>query len=142
MSDFQKNYDMLLQFTSNCRGQGANKRPGHLKNSVLPFCVVAIVDVFVWIPNSTLCAGSLDLFYIISYYINWAKTSWTYSMSIWHSLIIQKLSEYYTLHKFFDVKFCTCAFVNADTLYFIYPAAKATNKNLEASAWVNYSNSY
>ena len=26
----------------------------------------------------TLCLKSLDTFYIVSYYINWVKTSWTY----------------------------------------------------------------
>ena len=28
---------------------------------------------------NTICPRSLDLIYIVSYFINWVKTSWTYS---------------------------------------------------------------
>ena len=38
-----------------------------------------LVDVSV---SSTICPRSLDPFYIVSYYINWAMTSWTYSFVI------------------------------------------------------------
>ena len=30
---------------------------------------------------NTVCQGIIDPFYIVSYYINWAKTSWIYSIS-------------------------------------------------------------
>ena len=29
----------------------------------------------------TVCSKSLDPFYIVTYYIKWVKTSWTYSMT-------------------------------------------------------------
>ena len=35
----------------------------------------------------TVCPGSSDPFYIVSYYIKWVTTSWTYSMVYKHRLI-------------------------------------------------------
>ena len=32
--------------------------------------------------NSTVCPGSSDPFYIVTYYIEWVTTSWTYSILV------------------------------------------------------------
>ena len=32
--------------------------------------------------QDTICPGSSDPFYIVSYYINWVTTSWTHGMTI------------------------------------------------------------
>ena len=34
----------------------------------------------------TVCPGSSDLFYIVTYYIKWVTTSWTYSISVFNTI--------------------------------------------------------
>ena len=34
----------------------------------------------------TVCPGSSDLFYILTYYIKWVTTSWTYSISVFNTI--------------------------------------------------------
>ena len=42
--------------------------------------------------DSTVCLRSLEPFYIVTYYMNWAKTSWTYSMQLCKVHAWQKMS--------------------------------------------------
>ena len=39
-------------------------------------------EIFCTRENCTVCPGSSDPFYLVSYYIKWVTTSWTYSMNM------------------------------------------------------------
>ena len=43
---------------------------------------------------ATVCPGSSDPFYIVTYYIKWITTSWTYSIILTQSLIYDPLYWY------------------------------------------------
>ena len=45
------------------------------------FSLIIIITLVGLSEVNTECLGSLDTFYILSYYINWVKTSLTYSMN-------------------------------------------------------------
>ena len=44
----------------------------------------------------TVCPGSSDPFYIVTYQIKWVTTSWTHSMNSTNAAIIQKLLKLIT----------------------------------------------
>ena len=44
--------------------------------------------------NITICPGSLDLFYIVTYQMKWVKTTWTYSS------VCPRCTNQYTLGKY------------------------------------------
>ena len=46
---------------------------------ILPFRAY-VQNVLEVLSNSTVCPRSLGPFYIVSYYMNWVKTCWTYSV--------------------------------------------------------------
>ena len=58
-----------------------------------------VIDLFS-IRKSTICPRSLDPFNIVSYYVKWAKTSWTYSV---HFIL------------FYQGHFYSCPFVRTTT---------------------------
>ena len=66
---------LLLKFHSTPAAQGTLQIPERL----------------VHIPVSTVCPGSSDPFHIVSYYIQWVTTSWTYSTNNLKGMINEKL---------------------------------------------------
>ena len=45
--------------------------------------------------HDTVCPGSSDPFYTVSYYIKWATTSWTHSSTILYSSLLYKICHYF-----------------------------------------------
>ena len=86
-----------------------------LPNALLPQFVFIFVFILVnWLDYETelstlcctVCPRSLEPFYIVTYYMNWVKTSWTYSMSntsfpngnsLLHSIITMIMSRQYII---------------------------------------------
>ena len=51
---------------------------------ILPVCKFRCFEFYIYaicrfVLNSAICPRSLDPFYIVSFYIKWVKTSWTYT---------------------------------------------------------------
>ena len=51
----------------------------------MPHSILLPIDIKAKI--CTVCPGSSDPFYIVSYYINWVTSSWTYSRTFCHTLL-------------------------------------------------------
>ena len=49
--------------------------------------VLIVIDIEYKSAHCTVCPGSSDPFYVVTYYIKWVTTSWTYSISKWHGKI-------------------------------------------------------
>ena len=64
----------------NMKNEGAGRKKEEEKKEQVENCIIKV------------CQGSPDPVYIVSYYIKWVKTSWTYST-------IQCLRSPFTIHK-------------------------------------------
>ena len=51
---------------------------------------IILVYFFFEISPYTVCPGSSDPFYVLTYYIKWVTTSWTYSILNFHLILFKK----------------------------------------------------
>ena len=58
---------------------------------------IPIETAYTYVSNAhNICPRSLDPFYLVSYYIDWAKTSWTDSTSL---IFLELATRFYQEHK-------------------------------------------
>ena len=62
----------------------------NIENALIIFECLKIANDFYFcsmqVGNITVCPGSSDPFYVVTYYIKWVTTSWTYGTYLWLTL--------------------------------------------------------
>ena len=87
--------------------------------------------------DGTICPGSSDLFYIVSYYINWVTTSWTHRISyiinkllkFWHRIYCVSKEYSYPFNITYYIKWVTSSWTHS-ILHIWFSSSSDYNTNM------------